>query len=131
MQQEARSKLSDALYYFYYPIRSNLVINALLNGLNDRENCLVVRATFDFLITHVPIDSDFLGKQERVQLMEASLLTLIKRDFASQKKFFAWSFDHLVDNVDSNDPAVRSCIDAFQNILKRFSNLKRSLGRVR
>ena len=63
--------------------------------------------------------------------MEASLLTLIKRDFASQKKFFAWSFDHLVDNVDSNDPAVRSCIDAFQNILKRFSNLKRSQEHVR
>ena len=71
------------MIYFYYPNRSDLVLNAILSGLYDRDNNLAVRASFDFLITHVPINSDLLGsKEDRVKLMEASLLTLIKKDFA-------------------------------------------------
>ena len=116
----------EALVYFYYPNKQNLVTNALLSGLHDLDQNLVVRATFDFLVSHVPIDGDFIDPKERVRLMEGALLTLIKRDFASQKKFFAWSFNHLEENVDSKDPAVMSIIEAYQNILRRFSNLKRS-----
>ena len=59
------------------------MINALLSGLHDLEHNLVVRATFDFLSSHIPIDGDFIGDKERVRLMEGALLTLTKRDFAS------------------------------------------------
>ena len=58
--------------------------------------------------------------------MEGALLTLTRRDFASQKKFFGWCFDHLDEDRVSSDPAIISCIAAYQNILKRFSNLKRN-----
>ena len=48
-----RKYITNALMYFYYPNKSNLVINAIISGLHSRENNLVIRATFDFLISHV------------------------------------------------------------------------------
>ena len=110
---EARSGLNKILTDFYYPNRTNLVINALLSGLHDLDHNLVVRATFDFHISHIPIYTDFIGNKERVRLMEGALLTLTKRDFASQKKFFAWCFDHLHEDNVGDDPAVLSCIEAY------------------
>ena len=120
-----RKYITNALMYFYYPNRPNLVINAVLSGLHSRENNLVIRATFDFLITHVEIDSDFLDAEERVRLVEGALLTLMLRDFASHKKFFNWFLAHLDEldgNVPKSDPAVVSCIEAYKRILKRFIN---------
>ena len=66
--------------YFYYPDRPNLVINALLSGLHNRDNILVIRATFDFMISHIKIEGDFIKQEERVRLMEGALMTLINRD---------------------------------------------------
>ena len=84
--------------YFYYPNRPNLVINALLSGLHNRDNILVIRATYDFMISHIKIDGDFIKQEERVRLMEGALMTLINRDFAMQKKFFTWFTSHLDDS---------------------------------
>ncbi len=89
------------------------MINALLTGLHDLEQNLVVRATFDFLISHIKINGDFLLEQESVKLVEGALLTLTERDFASQKKFFKWCFEHLEEKATKEDPAVGSCIDAY------------------
>lgn len=122
---EQRRKVSHALQYFYYPNRPNLVINAILSGLHTRENSLVVRATFDFLISHVQIDSDLIEDEERIRLVEGSLLTLMMRDFASHRKFFNWFLAHLDDldeTVKDDDPAVVSCVEAYKRILKRFEN---------
>lgn len=83
-----------------------------------------MRATFDFLISHIPIERDFVSDEERVRLMEGALLTLIQKDFASMKKFFGWSYGHLEDEVSHDDPAILSCIEAFKNILRRFTNLQ-------
>ena len=58
--EKLRKMLCQALNYFYYPSKSHLVINALLTGLHDLEQNLVVRATFDFLISHIKINGDFL-----------------------------------------------------------------------
>ena len=33
--------------------------------------------------------------EERIRLVEGSLLTLVNRDFASHKKFFSWFLAHL------------------------------------
>ena len=124
-----RKVLSNAFQYFYYPNRPNLVINAILSGLHSRENNLVIRSTFDFLISHLKIDSDFIDVEERVRLVEGALLTLMLRDFASHKKFFNWFLAHLDDldgNVPKSDPAVVSCIEAYKRILKRYENEHRS-----
>ena len=50
---DQETSLSRAFQYFYYPDRPNLVINAILSGFHSRENNLVIRATFDFLINHI------------------------------------------------------------------------------
>ena len=103
-----RETVMNSFLYFYYPNRPNLVVNAILSGLHTRSDNLVIRATFDFLISHIEIDSDFLEKEERVRLVEGTLLTLMVRDFASHKKFFNWFLAHLddEDEVSKDDPAV-------------------------
>ena len=103
-----------------------MVINAILSGLHTRENNLVIRATFDFLISHVEIDSDIIQEEERIRLVEGALLTLMLRDFASHKKFFNWFLAHLdnymENDVPANDPAVVAFIHAYKRILLRFEN---------
>ena len=48
-----KDKDKNAFFYFYYPNKENLVVNALLSGLDIRENSVYVnRATFDFIISH-------------------------------------------------------------------------------
>mmetsp|Transcript_28988 Transcript_28988/g.35941 ORF Transcript_28988/g.35941 Transcript_28988/m.35941 type:complete len:240 (+) Transcript_28988:330-1049(+) len=49
----------EAYCYFYYPNREHLMINAIVKGLSIQDNMdnpvYVNRATFDFLISHVPL----------------------------------------------------------------------------
>ena len=56
------------------------MVNALLSGLHHKEENLVVRMTLDFLVSHIPIDSDFVEKEELVRLVEGALLSLTMRD---------------------------------------------------
>jgi hypothetical protein len=45
-------------FYFYYPNKTKLVINALMSGLSIVEPQVYVnRATLDFMISHMPINS--------------------------------------------------------------------------
>ena len=75
-----RKAIIRALLFFYYPNRPNLVVNALLSGLHHKEENLVVRMTLDFLVSHIPIDGDFVEKEELVRLVEGALLSLTMRD---------------------------------------------------
>ena len=57
--KESVNDLRD-YFYFYYPNKSQMVINALLTGLmppKSGENFLVTRASLDFLVSHMPIHS--------------------------------------------------------------------------
>ena len=128
-----RKEVISAFQYFYFPSRSTLVVNGLLSGLQS-ENPLVVRSTFDFMVSHMDIEiDDFIGKEEKVRLVEGALLTLRQRDFASIKKFFLWfaghfDFDEEEDDIEEidieNDPAVTCCTEAIKRILQRFRNIK-------
>lgn len=52
-----RMELHD-YFYFYYPNKSKLVINALIAGLSIAESQVYVnRGTLDFLISHMPLNS--------------------------------------------------------------------------
>ena len=64
-----RKQVMKGFLYFYYPNRPNMVINALLAGLHTRDDNLVIRSTFDFMISHIEIESDFIEKEERVRLV--------------------------------------------------------------
>ena len=92
------------------------------------ENPVYVnRATFDFLITHLPIVSDLLSDEEKIRVLEAALLNLKLRDFATHKKFFAWFMGHLDDEEaepDPEDPAIRAIVPALKRIFLRFKNVR-------
>ena len=47
----------EGYFFFYFPNKSQLVINALISGLSIVDNTNYVnRATLDFLISHMPIN---------------------------------------------------------------------------
>ena len=121
----------EAYCHFYYPNREHLVINALLKGLAIQDNMdnpvYVNRATFDFLITHLPIACEILSDEEKIRLSEAALLNLKLRDFASHKKFFAWFMGHLDDEEvepPADDPAIRAIVPALRRIFLRFRDVR-------
>ena len=121
----------EAYCYFYYPNREHLVINAILKGLSIQDNMdnpvYVNRATFDFLITHLPMTCDLLSDEEKIRLLEAALLNLKLRDFASHKKFFAWFMGHLDDEEvepPADDPAIKAIVPALKRIFLRFKNVR-------
>lgn len=92
LKQGPADQSKRAYFYFYYPNKEQLVIQALLAGLqigSGNEN-YVNRATLDFLISHLPINGQMLTPEERVLLVEGTMHTLPKKDFATQKKFFTW-----------------------------------------
>jgi hypothetical protein len=88
----------DAFFFFYYPNKEQLVNNALLAGLSIvGQDVYVNRAVFDFLISHMAITSPINSKEELVNIVEGALMTLVKKDFASLKKFFTWFQGHFED----------------------------------
>lgn len=50
-------------------------------------------------------------------------MTLVKKDFASLKKFFHWFMEHLSysnQKPAANDPSIRFVNPAFKTIFKKF-----------
>lgn len=116
MEEKGRSETMNLedYYYFYYPIKEKLSINALLAGLQD-SNMYINRGVVDFLISHMPITGNVNNLMENVRLVEGSLMTLQKKDFAFLKKFFTWFFNHLDEDdmrPSNDDPAIRTLIPA-------------------
>ena len=53
--QKGGDQAIEAYYYFYYPNKEQLVLNALLAGIQpgDRNKDYVNRSTLDFMISHM------------------------------------------------------------------------------
>jgi hypothetical protein len=74
-------------FYFFYPNKSQLVINALIAGLSIVDNTNYVnRATLDFLISHMQINSQINSIHENISLVECASLAYTKKDFATLNK---------------------------------------------
>ena len=60
MEEERRNNMElHDYFYFYYPNKSKLVLNALIAGLSVSDSQVYVnRATLDFMISHMPISSE-------------------------------------------------------------------------
>ena len=118
------SERKIAYFYFYYPNKEQLVIQALLAGLqigNKNEN-YVNRSCLDFLISHLQINGDLLNDDERILLVEGTLNTLPQKDFASLKKFFVWFQGHLNEDEakpSEDDPAIKAVIQALLHMLRK------------
>lgn len=73
--------------------------NALLSGLSTiDQNVYVNRAVLDFLISHMSINGNVNSLEENIRIVEGALMTLIRKDFASLKKFFTWFQGHLEED---------------------------------
>ena len=58
-------------YFFYYPNKTKLVINALISGLSiEQKQMYTNRASLDFLISHMPIKSQINSIEENIRLVE-------------------------------------------------------------
>jgi hypothetical protein len=59
IEENMKSKMElHDYFYFYYPNKSKLIMNALIAGLSiTQEQVPVNRGTLDFLISHMPINS--------------------------------------------------------------------------
>ena len=101
-----------------------MVNNALLAGLSTvNQSVYANRAVLDFMLSHMPITSQINSDKEAINLMEGALMTLVKKDFASLKKFFHWFLEHLSYSnklPQADDPAIRFVNPALKTIFRKF-----------
>ena len=79
----------------------------------------------DFLLSHMQITSNINSEEEFINIVEGALLTLVRKDFASLKKFFTWFQGHFDEDRQDlqgleNDPSIRYVIPALTRIFKKF-----------
>ena len=68
-------------YYFYYPMKGKLVINALIASMMD-SSVYVNRMVLDFMNSHFGIQSEILKIEENSVLIETALNLITRKDFA-------------------------------------------------
>jgi hypothetical protein len=124
-----QSESLEAYYFFYYPNKEKLVNNALLAGLSIvSQDVYVNRAVFDFLLSHMAIIGNFNNEEESINIVEGALMTLVKKDFASLKKFFTWFQGHFEEDTDlmpiRDDPSIRFVIPALKRIFFKFQKVQ-------
>ena len=126
-EMKERMELHD-YFYFYYPNKTKLVINALMSGLSIAESQVYVnRATLDFMISHMPINSEINSIAENVRLVECATLAYTKKDFATLNKISNWLFGHLdEDEEDCNpkDPTIITIVESQKNLFRQSMDVK-------
>lgn len=80
----------------------------------------------DFLISHMSITGIHLSAEEKIDIVEGCLFTLLAKDFAFLKKFFLWFQGHLEDEIkpQKNDPTVTTIVPVIKRILLKFLNFQ-------
>ena len=115
-------------FYFYFPNKSTLVLNALIAGLSVQDSQVYVnRATLDFMISHMPINSEINSTVENIKLVECATIAYLMKDFASQNKISNWLFGHIdeeQDEVEANDPAIITIVESQKNLFKKLMDPK-------
>ena len=115
LQMKTSKTLHDH-FYFYYPNKSKLILNALMAGLSIADDQVQVnRGTLDFMISHMPIKSQINSIEENIKLVECATLAYTKKDFAVLNKISNWLFEHIdedIDEIDDNDPTIISIVES-------------------
>jgi len=75
--ERLRKLEAEDYYYFYYPLKSKLVINALISSMMD-PSVYVNRMVLDFINTHLGIHSEILRIEENSVLVESALNLITK-----------------------------------------------------
>ena len=87
--EEDRDITLEELIFHFYPKKDTLVLNGLISCLAD-ESIYVQRASLDFLITHMKLTSPILSFSQRVILIQAAALLLLKKNDITIRKFYNW-----------------------------------------
>ena len=122
----ARMELHD-YFYFYYPNKSKLIMNALTAGLSvSEEQVQVNRGTLDFMISHMPINSSINSIEERIRLVECVTLAYTRKDFATLNKISNWLFGHIDEDdeeIPEGDPTIISIVQSQKNLFKKSMDI--------
>lgn len=114
-QMKQKRGLHD-FFYFYYPNKSQLIMNALIAGLSIQEDQVQVnRGTLDFMISHMPIKSEINSIQENIKLVECATLAYTKKDFAVLNKISNWLFEHIdedMEEIEDRDPTIITIVES-------------------
>lgn len=134
MQMVKKMDLHD-YFFFYYPNKSKLVLNALIQGLSIQENQVYVnRATLDFMISHMPINSNINSIDENVSLVECATMAYTKKDFATLNKIQNWLFEHLDEDeeeIDDDDPSIMAIVQSQQNMFLKSMDIKQDFAQMK
>jgi len=119
-------------FYFYYPNKTKLVINALISGLSIVDNSNYVnRATLDFLISHMPINGDINSISENIRLVECASLAYTKKDFATLNKLQNWLFEdsfgdeEIEGDNDCMHNTIVTIVESQKRLFKKSMDLKK------
>lgn len=118
IQDRGRNMGLHDYFYFYYPNKDKLVINALIVGLQTikfnatggailRQNKQLQRqynrATLEFLISHMRMESDINSIEENVLLVENVTLLYTGGDLACINNINEWLIPSQLDDLDEDD----------------------------
>ena len=87
----------------------------------------VNRATLDFMISHMAINTEINSITENVRLVECATLAYTKKDFATLNKISNWLFGHLdedEDECDSRDPTIITIVESQKNLFRQSMDVK-------
>ncbi len=121
-----KSITADELLYHFYPQKSTLVVNALIQCLQD-EYVFTQRCAFDFLSSHMPLKSDILSMNEKVCLIEAGCYLLLKKNDSIIRRLYSWVIGHIKDKEGmdvfisvKNDVALQVFVKAMHNLFRNI-----------
>jgi hypothetical protein len=118
-------ELKRLYFYFFYPRKNELAINALISGLTPPQgqdgvkNFRIVRDTLNFLISHMPIQSHYNKTPELVRLGQSVILLWKANDFVTQKKIPNWFFaqyDEDEGDYDAQDHAIQTIVMSLRTL---------------
>lgn len=76
----------------------------------------------------MPITGKINNSEELINIVEGALMTLVRKDFASLKKFFTWFQGHFEDQSSNHqlkdDPAILVVNPALKRIFTKFYKVK-------
>lgn len=85
----------------YFPGRSTLVLNAILNSLSDSA-MLVQRSVLDLLVTHFRLDEQPFDPEGLVRLVQRLLYIPLKREASLTRRVYSWMLGESASASDSN-----------------------------
>lgn len=114
----------EELLYYFYPQKESLVVNAVIQCLED-DLVFTQRCTFDFLTSHMPLQSDILSHNEKVCIVEAGCYLLLKKNDTIIRRLYSWVLGHAKSEEGTEamsplktDIALKVFIKAMQNLFK-------------